>query len=1066
MTMSRQTQKRLRPQDWSLGNKAAVLFAVYGLVMLVSITMFAYADGRDRAWALTRERLNGLTLAAESQVHEFVEAIKQDTLTQANSTAIRALISARALGDEALMAQARADLEATLIAHAQSRPYVYQARVIDAKTGDEMVRIQRDTQFGQLRSEPLQNKANRDYFSEMLAGEPGKFYASSINLNREHGRIERPFRPTIRFGRVLVDADGNPDLMIVVNVGFRHLVFRLRRLFGKDADLMLFDDVGRVLAHPRRELAFDFETGPGTTLADLYGPTAMLQLREDADTDVDADRQAMVVGGGNLMIGLRRVALHAQAAHTIIVGAGRDPARYMAGLWTVVEKSWMLASAFLLVGSLLFGLVGRVMLRPVSRLVGQIDTYEPWLGGAKPGRRMLDRRDEFGALARGIYGMALRMEAQMRAAKSARDEMRGVFQCAGDAIVLIDQDGLIEDANAAAEKLFRWSRDELLGRRASILLVPEDRILSREKLAGHDRERTDRLTDSGHQFQAVQRDGTRLPVAVSLSQTGSDRSRRYVAIFHDMSHVTALEAARAANMAKSRFLANMSHELRTPLNAVVLHAEMISDEAQEADNAQLIEDATNIKSAARHLLDLINGILDLARIEAGRTELAPEEFDLDTFLSELRSMAQALAVAKGNTVQVLRKGLPAKINGDRVKLRQCLLNLISNAAKFTEKGGITIEMDHRSDRLLMAVADTGIGMTQEQTGRIFEVFEQAHGYIHGQFGGSGVGLALTRSILELMGGTISVESTLGSGTRFEIIVPLENEQQHPDTADSVVPMSKGPLVLLIDADTDSRATRVTVLEKAGIRVVCATTLQQASHQARLHRPDVLVMDIGRDDVDDMDGFEAALRSDADTGAIPILRMTDNPEGGVVQLVGPRGRMLALGTDADLIKALKACLDRDGDRVVMVVEDDEAMRRAITRGLERAGLPAVMYENGDDVLRYLQRHSPVAVLLDLTLPGANGFEIIKVMQQSPTLAKVPVFVITGMDLTVEEEQWLAERTRLLVRKGAMDFDAVVAALEAEISASDIARSQSIDSGNGAAGSGPSQDLAGLLRAVAE
>ncbi len=1034
MTILRHGGSRFRPQDWPLGGKAAIIFAVYALLMLTGITVVAYSEGMERSRALTRERLHGLTLAAESQVHEFVEGIRQDSLTQATSPSMLAFRDALLSGDTDRVSRARVPLEADLLSHAHSRPYVYQARVIHAQTGRELVRLQRDPRYGRLETAPAQDKSHRDYVEEMRVMASAHLFVSSPTLNREDGRIEQPHRPTLRFGQVVAGPNDEPALLVVLNVDFRHLVFRLRRLFGSDAGLMVFDGVGRVLSHPSRALEFDFESGAGTTTVDLFGPEAALSSQHDGG----AARQAVTVSSEDRMVGLRRVRLHPQAQRDIIIGASRDPTLYMAGLWTIGERSWMLAVGFVVIGSLLFSVVGSGLVRPLSRLVAQIDAYEPGAGGAKPGRRMLDRRDEFGTLARGVYGLALRSEAQMRSAKTARDEMRGVFQCAADAIVLIDEDGLIEDVNQAAEDLFGWTRAELLGRRASILLAPEDLNLVGGIDGGVKNDGALLAIASGRPSEVVRRDGLRVPAALSVSQVGFGRGGRFVAIIHDMSHVFALEAARSASLAKTRFLANMSHELRTPLNAVVLHADMIADEAQDAGNAQLIEDAANIKDAARHLLDLINGILDLARIEAGRTELAPEVFDLETFVSEIRSMAQALAVAKGNAVQINRRGVPGTIFGDRVKLRQCLLNLISNAAKFTDKGTIVIEIDCRPGRLMLAVADTGIGMTEEQISRVFEVFEQAHSYIHGQFGGSGVGLALTRSLIDLMGGTISVSSRPGEGTRFEVIVPLDANKavdatNHAPTA----PPSEGTLALVVEPDDSRRARRMQLLTDVGFRVVGATGHRDAAERAALHDPDLLVVETSANAGGPEPGLRDALKVDPATAAFPILSVADGEGPETLTVTGPCGRKRIVSVDPAMLNAVNACLSCGVDRSVMVVEDDVGMLRAVARAVEREGLRVLQFTNGDDVMTYLRHSIPAAVMLDLSLPGANGFEIIETLRNTARLASVPVFVVTGIDLTAEEEKWLAERVELVLPKAAVDFDTLIRAVASAVAPVDPA-----------------------------
>lgn len=238
---------------------------------------------------------------------------------------------------------------------------------------------------------------------------------------------------------------------------------------------------------------------------------------------------------------------------------------------------------------------------------------------------------------------------------------------------------------------------------------------------------------------------------------------------------TAKEVAEEANRAKSTFLANMSHELRTPLNAIIGYSEMVAEDARDVGQEQLVPDLEKVQQAGRHLLGLISDILDLSKVEAGKMALVLETFDLEGLIAEAESTARPLMAKNRNTSKVeCAPGLGA-IHADSTKLRQCILNLLSNAAKFTSDGVVTLRASRQGSRILIAVSDTGIGMTPEQLGRLFEPFTQADQSTSKKYGGTGLGLALSRRFSRMMGGDLTVESTLGKGSTFTIEIPTTVE---------------------------------------------------------------------------------------------------------------------------------------------------------------------------------------------------------------------------------------------------------------------------------------------------
>lgn len=354
-----------------------------------------------------------------------------------------------------------------------------------------------------------------------------------------------------------------------------------------------------------------------------------------------------------------------------------------------------------------------------------------------------------------------------------------------DGLIVIDAQGTILEANPAAKQLLATD-DSLIGRNIKAFM-PEpysrehDDYLLRYLQTGEQR-----VIGVGREVEVRRRDGTQIPVRLAVSEICVHEQRRFVGLLRDIREQRAQEraleerrqAAEAASLAKSRFLASMSHELRTPLNAIIGYSELILEELDDgvpAENSR--SDLQAIRDAGRHLLGLINDVLDMSRIEAGQTRVHREPIHPAELARAVGAVARPLVEGNGNRfVLELDTQLPL-LETDSSKLRQCLLNLIGNAAKFTQDGVVTLRVQRVDDAVLWTVSDTGIGISPEALHRIFDAFVQAEDDIDRRFGGTGLGLALTRQLIELLGGRIEVESQLGAGSSFHLFLPLSSTDE-------------------------------------------------------------------------------------------------------------------------------------------------------------------------------------------------------------------------------------------------------------------------------------------------
>ena len=524
-----------------------------------------------------------------------------------------------------------------------------------------------------------------------------------------------------------------------------------------------------------------------------------------------------------------------------------------------------------------------------------------------------------------------------------------------------------------------------------------------------------------------------------------------VAVYTDITELkkrqVELEAARLqaeeANEAKSRFLASMSHELRTPLNAIIGYSEMLIEEARDLEQDAFVPDLDKIAGAGRHLLSLINDVLDLSKIEAGKMEVFTEDFVVEPVLRDVASTIQPLMDKNHNRLFLEIAGSLGAMNSDQTKLRQNLFNLLSNAAKFTEDGEVTLqaarEQRPSGDWLVFRVADSGIGMTEEQTEKLFAAFTQADASTTRNYGGTGLGLSITRSFCRLIGGEIAVDSTPGVGSRFTMELPAVCPQHvlctpcAPCGALAVLEAKAG-YVLIIDDEPDARQVIARALGEAGFTYREAASGPKGIEIARQARPQAIVLDII---MPRQDGWSVLrqLKDDPELCDIPVILAT---------VLADRELGLALGAVEYLTKPIDAerliaTLESTGEFTgtpagsVLVVDDDSTSRDLLRRILVRQGLTVHEAADGARGLEQMRRLKPQAVLLDLMMPVMNGFAVLSEMQRDPALSSIPVIVVTSKDLTGGERNWLREHAVSVIAKDAGTREQLVDALERQIPA---------------------------------
>ncbi len=599
-----------------------------------------------------------------------------------------------------------------------------------------------------------------------------------------------------------------------------------------------------------------------------------------------------------------------------------------------------------------------------------------------------------------------------------------LLNATAEAIYAIDLDGVCTFCNPACVKLLGYRHEsELIGKKLHALIScsPDD---DRAQVGESSIWEALSIAENRHSDNEVfwRADGT--PFAVEYSAHPLFDEGRIVGSVVNFLDITerkqvraqlmaAKETAEEASRSKSQFLANMSHELRTPLNAVIGYSEMLQEEAEEGGQVQFIPDLKKIQIAGTHLLELINSVLDLAKIEAGKVDLFLEDIDAAKLCEEVVSLIQPLSQKNENVLTlVLPEQGVGRLCADLMKLRQCLFNLLSNAFKFTEHGEIalTVRRDKDGDGrswVSFEVRDTGVGLNASQMSNLFRAFTQADSSTTRKFGGTGLGLVISRRFCQMMGGDITMSSEPGVGSTFTIKIPaFVTDPNVDDLASGPVPEVPNPkgTVLVIDDDVTVHDLMRRILARESFLVATATTGEEGIRLARELRPDAVTLDVM---MPGGDGWSvlAEMKSDPGLADIPVVMMT---------IVDHRNMAFSMGAAEFLTKPI----DRKRLRQVMskyrqlaptnrvlVVQDDRTTRTLSRKMLETEGYLVDEAENGRVALDRIIQSQPDLILMDLSMPEMHGFAFVEALLANEEWRKIPMIVVTARDLDADDRRRL-------------------------------------------------------------
>ncbi|HWQ15667.1 MAG TPA: PAS domain S-box protein [Roseiflexaceae bacterium] len=620
------------------------------------------------------------------------------------------------------------------------------------------------------------------------------------------------------------------------------------------------------------------------------------------------------------------------------------------------------------------------------------------------------------------------------------------------AIFMLDPGGRVVSWNSGAERITGYRAEEAVGRHFSFFYPEED-------VRGGKPARELKIAIAEGRYEeegwCIRKDGSHFlaHLLVTPLYDEAGRLRGFGKVTRDITERKRAEDVRRrsleleadnrriqeANRLKSEFLANMSHELRTPLNGIIGFAELMHDGKVGPVSAEHQEYLGDILTSARHLLRLINDILDLARVETGKLEFHPQPCDLAQLIDEVRHILRATAVQKRIRVETAVDPALETVTLDPVRLKQVLYNYLSNALKFTEpEGRVTMRAAPVEPEVLgveafrLEVEDSGVGIAPEDVGRLFQEFEQLDAGRAKRHQGAGLGLALTKRLVEAQGGRVGVESAPGRGSTFFAILPCTAHAAGAaaDTLPVAAPPG-GATVLVVEDDSDDRSWLMRTLSAAGYGVEGAATGAEALAKARARAFDAVTLDLL---LPDMAGWDvlAAIHATPLNAAVPAV---------VVTVVAEREAGVGFAIQDFLVKPvsveeLLAALERAGvtsahATAVLVVDDDATILQLMERTLSRQGMRPICRPDAEGGLRVVREERPDAVILDLTLPEMDGFTFLERLRSEEHGRDVPVIVWSGRTLTDAERARLESSAQAIVAKHAGGAAALLRELRAQL-----------------------------------
>lgn len=901
------------------------------------------------------------------------------------------------------------NLQRNFVLFCSTHPTYFKLRWIN-ESGKEVLKINNlDGHISITDPHKLENKSDRFYFAASIALDPGKVYVSPMQLEIENKKIIIPYRPIIRVAAPVFDVHAHRLGVLVVTVSANDLLAKIgvSNNIYKSQNMLLNSD-GYWLKSDNQEEAWGFMFDKPKTLGNLF-PAVWKKIAANEHGQFEDDSGIWSFG-----------TVYPLNTPTDSKGQARTSVAPEKYFWKIVsyvpsKKIWELNSK--VTRSVTLYSMGMLLLLFVSC----------WYFTKMRYSRLKSEQDLSIAAAEYAKQMALRdSEARIYA----------ILHTIADGIISFSESGIIEEFSANAERIFGYSSDEVIGQNISMLMPNflDDHLLRASKdhsVGGGEREIAGR-----------HRNGDTFPLEVAVSELKLGGQCHFTCMVRDITRrkrnqqalIAARHDAELASQAKSYFLANMSHEIRTPMNAIIGFTQLCLETKLTPVQEDYLE---KVFLSANSLLGIINDILDFSKIESGKLDIEKAPFKLDLVLEGVTAVISISAEEKNLELLIDEEhGIPQFLVGDSLRLGQVLNNLANNAIKFTEAGEVALSIKMVSQipsqgetygqvMLRFSVSDTGIGMTEEQIGKLFQSFSQADVSTTRKYGGTGLGLAISKRLVEMMGGRIWVESTLGKGSVFRFDIPFTFL---PDEPNDVLDFT-GRRVLVVDDNDSARSILLSYLKAFGIEALSASNSLEGlaaveDADARGLPFSCVVLDWS---LQGMSGLELAKRIKQ---ALPLLHrpkviyLSNHKHAETVDVSGTVRLLDAVinkpVTPVGLCDAITACISEQRKLLtpatttyadlaglhVLLVEDNKFNQQLANALLVRVGIKVGIADDGVEALQALQRESFDAVLMDMQMPQMDGLEATRQIRKNPALATLPIIAMTANAMKGDRETCLA------------------------------------------------------------